>query len=322
MKSEERHHLQENDLVTGLDRLNLWIRPYLAYIVLGLVVVVAGVLWMGYARQVADDENRMAWREFFAASEVGQFEVLIERYPHSPTIAYARLRIADLRFNEGKAMLLKDRPTAMSRLEEAGRLYEGLARAKDVPADVQMQAALGLAITTESRGALSEAVTDYLKLADSFPDTAEAMVAKRYAEELGTDQAKTFYRELASYQPKTPDLSLPEKSGIDAVIPPPPPPTTTPLNGGVKKDSAVNKSEGGITFETIDAPEPPTSPAPDKSAPGKSKIADKPASTIESKPASKEPASKEEASSAAGPKAKTESATPPTKETTSKNKSP
>lgn len=241
MKSEQRHQLEQNDLADWVQSTTGWLRPYVPYLVGSVVVVVAVALIYQYRSGAAEQLQREAWTEFFDANDPAQLEVLVRRYPDSVVVPYAQLRLADFRFEKGKALLTQDHDKALIELDGAIDLYEELAGTNHP--DVSRPAALGKALALETRGSRRKAVEALRGIASQYAGTSAALIAQKRVEQLETDTARDFYQQLMDYRPPAPpSLDLPPRmpdvapqpGSADSIIPPKPsaaqdsPPAPTP----------------------------------------------------------------------------------------------
>ncbi|MFO0948043.1 MAG: hypothetical protein U1D30_19325 [Planctomycetota bacterium] len=277
MKSEERHQLEQNELADWVLRLVGIVRPYLLYMFVAAVVVVGVLIGLSIQSNAKQQTQQDAWREFFTAQDAAQFEVLLSRYPDSLAAPYTRLRIADLKFDEGKKSLITNRAKALSLFDESIKFYEELTKNSSTPSDVKQQAQFGVGLALESKGALEEAKKAYEVVVTEFSGSEYALRAQNRIKQIETPSAKEFYAALADYKPIGANTDLPPLEDNNAI---PVPPPTTP----------------GAAPTT---PEPTATPMPPKEEPATSKeaappVKEEPAASKEAPPSKDEPAPKEE----------------------------
>lgn len=244
MKSEERHQLEQNELADGVARLIQTVRPYLAYVFIAALAIIGAVVGYTYWTSAQARAEEEAWREFMAATDETQFETLISRYPNSKAVPYARLRVADYKFEQGRKALLNNHAKAIALLDQAVKIYDELAQA--APVDVKEQALFCMGMAIESKSAVSEAKGVYERVVSNFPGSEWAMRAQSRIQQLDTPQAKEFYAALTNYKPITASTDLPPLDK-DAGPPPAPPGVTPPQT-------------------PTDIPAPPDEPGPEKAA--------------------------------------------------------
>ena len=211
MKSEERHHLEQNELAGWVMRTVGATRRYSVLIVGAIVVVAAISIFTSVYSSSSQRTEQNAWNMYFGADSPDALKSIITRYADAPTAAYARLRIADYAFREGKELLVTDQEQARRKLTEAADEYASLVdEAKDAPI-VARQAALGVGLAQESMCNLPKAKEAYERVVRDFPETPFAMQASERLEAIETPQAKRFYDKLASYTPPPTSTDLPSR---------------------------------------------------------------------------------------------------------------
>lgn len=282
MKSEERHELEQNELVNWSTRWadQAWRNRWS---ILGVIATIGLVFggWTYYSRSLAA-RTAASWQEFLAATNPEQFQTLVDRYPGSPAVPYARLRMADLRFQEGKARLANNRGDAILKIDEASKLYSALRDDSSLPPDVREQAAMGAAAAIETKGNIADAIAAYKQVSTDFSGTVAALVAQARIKRLESPDAEKFYLQLAEYKPPATSTDLPAKDNfLDSLnIPEMPPGKTT------KKEAKDAKSGGTPTLpeferEKVAVPTPPKSTSTEKpAAPKSSDKAAKPAEKL------------------------------------------
>lgn len=259
MKAEERHHLQQNELNDWLVRLTASVWPYRSHIAIALLLMVAAICWFAYSSHAQAESTSEAWAEFFKADTPELLETLIKNYPGTPAVAYARLRIADARFQEGKQKLTTNRFEALQKLDEAIRLYEYLANDPSSPTDVRERAEYSSALAAESKGALDEAKKEYARVAAQFSGTPDAILAEQREKAIEKPRARAFYAFLADWKPPAASTDLPSRENPS--LDPSRPPTR------VDEGKAAPASKPGMPLLDLkreDVPVPPKSATTEK----------------------------------------------------------
>lgn len=322
MKSEERHHLAENDLEKTLNRWLDKLEPYSNHILGGILLVTAlvvgGILWKRSSQAAVDD----GWTMFSDARSADDFVKVAEAYPESSAAPWAELRAAKLLYDQGVETSLTDRKTSNDDFKQAKDLFEKLLKAKVEP-EVREGALDGLARTLESTsdGNTAEAVKTYETLISEFPDSIYRDFAKYRVEELKKPETQEFLAWFSKQNPKPADrpkptdgsagstLGLPEPPSFDldhdskdATNPFVPPAKTTETPAATDKAATE-----GLPASTTPAEEPVVPPpAPE----GESKDAAPAEKPAEAPPAN----STEESAKTESEPAKTESPAPPASE--------
>jgi tetratricopeptide (TPR) repeat protein len=297
MKPEERHQLEQNELADGVLRLSNKVRPYVPYFLIAIVVVAGASVAYAYWTNAQQQRQEEAWQSFFAAMNENQpdsYETLVARYPDAKVVPYAKLRIADLKFERGKKSLINDRTQALGLIDEAIGLYEALTASSSL--DVQEQAMYCQGLATESKGALGEARSVYERVTTNFPNTIWAARAAERIRQIDTPQAKQFYATLSEFKPIPATTDLPP---LDNSPVPPPPSSVTPL-GEMKEEVPTPPAEAK---EELPAPPAEEKSQPEEKAETEAPKAEeapaaepKPEEPAPEQPKAEEPATEEKAS--------------------------
>ena len=256
------HHPEED--LTALAR---WLRHAMErgaqfWVLVGLAVLVLGaVAFISSGLVAGSSSDSEAWSELTTAKTVEDHLKIAEAHPGTPVSGWAKLQAAKEEFDTGVNDL-----TAPGRKELAGpRLAKALKLFQEVAKEAKntSQAVGGLfgaARTLEARNELDEAIAEYKKVVEKFPDTPSARQSRAMIKALGEPANRLFYKELYTYAPKPtlsstppPESQLPGSGGIGgpgSIFTPPtdfrlPTSPSTPSN---------NAAPAGL-----DAP-PPTSP--------------------------------------------------------------
>jgi hypothetical protein len=210
MKAEHRKELRTNVLYERLTHLwqDLKAGPNTSTIVICLVILLVAIGIIAW-RLVHDSDLRWrsaAWVKDYNATKIDDFEDVAKDYKGTPAAMAARFAEARAKLRQGLDKLAagdsKERDGAATKVEDAGKLYEQLARetdAKTYPFLVQ-EALMGVAKARESQGQLDDALGFYRKLADSKPETDLTRQAQQSINDLNDpatrEKIRTFYDEL------------------------------------------------------------------------------------------------------------------------------
>ncbi len=253
MKSEERHHLAENDLAQILDRWLKKIEPYSNQILLGILIGTVAILGILFFARSGASASEEAWTKFAAAESADDYATVADDYPHSNVTTWARLRAGELYLAQGMQTAVSDRKSTTERLEQAESSFNQVLQAQSVSPEAREQALYGLAVVKEtlSDGNTQPAVETYEELLKSFPDSRFAGLAKHRVDALKTEEAQSFYawfdkqERRPDQRPEPKDLNSLRSSG----------PSGEPLLGEAPDPPAVQRH-----------PNRPPSPRPSVSA--------------------------------------------------------
>ncbi|MGL5095933.1 MAG: tetratricopeptide repeat protein [Planctomycetia bacterium] len=193
---------------------------YLLYATVVILAVGGVVAVQTFNANIAAQKNADSWREFFAAANPGQFEVVAERYAGTPAGRYALLRVADMKYKTAIDGLLNDRSAAVDELKEASKIYEQLADDPVAEPLVRRQAMLTVGLALESQSAIDKAVPVYERVKAEFAGSPEAARAEMRLKALAAPEARAFYNQLAKYEPPTPSSDLPDPTSGFPALPP------------------------------------------------------------------------------------------------------
>lgn len=223
MKSDHRHHLQQNDLGQLTLRVKPWFEQHGVQFVaaVGAVLVVTAVVvwWL----QSSTGRHSAAWSSLPLAATQEKFAETAEKYPGTLPGAWAKLREAEISLEDGISEAFKNRELALANLKRAQEGFEGVLSAKvDLPPAVRERALLGLARTLETTcdGDTGPVIDAYDKVLKEFPNSIFKSLIERQISELKTGGARDFYAWFAQQKPKPPEfqrphdgLKLPEGAG-------------------------------------------------------------------------------------------------------------
>ena len=231
---------------------------------LGTVAVGGVVLYLANALSQADPAVAKPWEALAKAKDADDRLKVAEEYPKSPAASWARLQVAGLRFHEGVDKLTTDREAAGALLRTAGELYREVGKATDKDAPQARLAALGEARTLEARNELKDAIEQYRKVADTWPDSDEGKQAARLADVLKRPESAKFYEQLYAYKAPTARMPGGGRGLFDSLLP-----KGHPRVNGAMPDLDLDLPTGPIRVpeadsKTDDAPKLPDNPfAPD-----------------------------------------------------------
>ncbi|WP_206108007.1 tetratricopeptide repeat protein [Paludisphaera soli] len=186
------------------------------------------------------------WTRLDEAKTADDRLAIAKANPQSPAAPWATLQAASQLYQSGVADLPNNSDAALPTLKKALDLYDQLAKAEPKDSPIAVAAAFGKARTLEARNELPKAVDQYKLVAETWPDAAEAVEAKKLAEELQKPEAAAFYKDLYAFKPTR--VSLPPLGSETLDFPPVVPSPT----------DADAPAEGGLLIP----PPPPSADAP------------------------------------------------------------
>jgi hypothetical protein len=193
--AEERPDLENNDLVEYLQRIGDALRPYATLIAAaGGGLAAAAIAWAVINANLAATRQQ-SWDAYLAALTSGDtmsFNDVADRYPGTEAGMWSRLVLADMALTDGTVLAFRDRAGSRERLETAVELYTAVL-AENPGGLVAERATFGLAKARESLGEIDAARRGYRVVADEFPESALAAVARDHAELLARDSTREWY---------------------------------------------------------------------------------------------------------------------------------
>ncbi len=279
-------HNPEEDL----NLLARWLRramdnPTRFWSLLGaLVLVVVGLAVLGSGISLGRAQSDEAWNELQNTKTPSERAELAEKFPKSPAAQWALLQSAAEFYEKGFLDLPQNRDAAEPQLRKAIDLFQKVADETPDGDPMKRAALLGLARSLEASNKLDRAIEKYELVAKTWPDTADAKLARETAETLRKPESVAFYKQLYEFKPMTATLP-PAGEGNPFSLPLGHPPV-----GGVPDASSLlppsllpptpTKSDSEKTATKDEMPAPVLLPPP----PPKDKAATEPGSTDGSTP--------------------------------------
>lgn len=209
MKAEERKHLKENELQTGLSKawdLATSNSPTATRVWTGILVVLIAVLgWVIYSR-LSVDQSSVLWSRLDFAYNDGELKKIVDEHPNSPQATIANFHLARIKATDGLSRLGTPgssavRDEAASKLDEARKLYIELMKKSDLLPSMAQETLLQLGkieenlatVPTEDgkfRGSIDTAAKYYEDLKAKHPATPFGEEAGQRAETLRKKKAE------------------------------------------------------------------------------------------------------------------------------------
>jgi len=230
MKAKERHELATNELADAMSRWGRKLRPFAAYILIALVVIVGGMVLHHRRKGESEAYRAETMRAFTSAlyagsnefdpdtlkvhdEKVAAMESFLDAYADSPLRALAESSLAGELYNRAICARVKGRGQTEidADLARAKTLYETLSRRDDEMGRWGEYALACIAVQQVSR---EEGEKQLVALAKQYPDSAIEQLANQQLETLRN--AKPL--EFAPPEPLTPpaDKGNGTKSDADA----------------------------------------------------------------------------------------------------------
>src|SRR5690606_3661243 len=114
------------------------------------------------------------WTRFDAAKNADDLIKVAEDFPDTPGASWARLQAATRLFATGVDDLPRNRDAALENLKKAIDLFEEIEKSAPKVSPQAVTAALGKARALEARNERPEAIEQYKRVAETWPDSPEA----------------------------------------------------------------------------------------------------------------------------------------------------
>jgi len=245
--------LEDNDLASGTLALVDRIRPHLGTILLGVLVVFAGLAAWTLIQSQGRARLAAGWDECLAAlaeGDPGRLETVVARYGGTPAAQWAEIVLADTALADGNRLILTDRIQGKRRLEEAVGRYTAVNAQRPGPLAAE-RAILGLAQARESLGELGEARLGYEALVAEYPASPFRGLAEERITALARESTGRWYKWLES---------RPAPAPAESAEQPPAPEPTKPADEPAKPDADSGKPAESPA-KPADPVKPPAQPA-------------------------------------------------------------
>jgi len=170
------------------------IRPYSTWIVVGVIVVVAGFVTTMLIRNWSAAAKVKGWTPYHQAVAQNDMEKLTKvatDFADAPAGEIAALMAANRELNEGSMKVYQDHEEAQLKLNKAVEQFTPLSESGKDP-DIKSRATFGLATAYSCLGDLENAKTNYDKVAEEWPDSALAKLAVERSQRLSRPEVGEF----------------------------------------------------------------------------------------------------------------------------------
>ena len=216
MKAERRHELQTNALADWLNKTFTKLQPHANTILIGALLVVLAIVAVVMLTNRSSNRGAGAWGAYYQATVVEDDDKRItellgvsENHPDTAAGLWARLMAGEARLVRGNNASFKDRAEGREDLDKAQMDFEAVIKGADKLSKKENSLLLqrghwGLARTFEALAMHDEAVEQYQKLAEGWPEDALGKAAADKAEYLeGMSEWFTWYASVDPTKIKT-----------------------------------------------------------------------------------------------------------------------
>ena len=223
MKAERRHELQQNALADWLGKTIEKAQPHANTILIGTLLVVGAIVAVIMLSGRAGSRDAGAWDQYYQATIIDDADTRIaeltgvaEAHPNDAPGLWARLMAGEARLARGANSSFKNRKAGREDLEAAHLDFEAVVKgAASLPAGEKelllQRAHWGLARTFESLVKPDDAIAEYQKLAETYPESALGKAATEKAAHLKS--MSDWYEWYASVDPSTIEPSATREGG-------------------------------------------------------------------------------------------------------------
>ncbi|MEZ6046808.1 MAG: hypothetical protein R3C11_14760 [Planctomycetaceae bacterium] len=287
MKSEERHHLKENDLQNLLIKSKPFFEKNSSMIIaIGLAIVVAAVVYMWINRPPSASTSGAAKGMLLASSQEDYAAIATDsRYKGTAVAEWALVKEAEMLVGNGITLLFSDRAGAISDLKQAIENFDKVLSSTN-DTELKELALYGKACALEAscEGDTSAAIAAFEELVKTVPGSLYVSDSQARIERLKKSNVQSMYKWMAENAGKPQS----EQRPLDGML-------SNPLdNLGIP--GAVNSPSGPQLDLTIPEGTEATPESPESEAtPAEPESSETP-ETSEEPAATEEPAAAEEAS--------------------------
>ena len=204
MKAKERHDLATNELADVLGNVIRKVKPYLSYVLIAAVVIIAVMWWRDKQRKDDLSVSTQTVQGFTVAMatwgadpfetqdrKVEAIEAFLRTHPESPLERLAENALAGELYNRAVVALVdqRDQVAVDADLDRAKQIYERLALGEDA---ISLWAGYGLACISAQKGQTQEAEEQFLALAARNPGSAIEQLANRRLDTLRHARSLVF----------------------------------------------------------------------------------------------------------------------------------
>lgn len=267
MKSERRHHLQQNELAEQIDKAKHWAEPYIVPALVGVIgLAVAYAAYNLFAASSVSKRSEATYELLMGTIPqpgVGEdpesYQQIATNFADSASGEIAKLFQADVLLQRGVAALYRDREEANTLLADAEEAYQTVAKSTSISL-LKSRASYGLALSLESQGKVAEAKEAY-EVVVTLNESAEmTKLAEERIAALDRPQIQEFVTWFSEQKPSAFDPLPPPGVPSGSLLPDSPDITAPPVDSQTAEPSlseALQKlgGSGESTQPLTDNPE-------------------------------------------------------------------
>ncbi|NIL99301.1 MAG: hypothetical protein GTO53_14515 [Planctomycetales bacterium] len=265
MKAKRRQELHTNWLADKLGGQLEDVKPYVTWIVAAVLVLLVAILIFSVRSARQTSELNEGWATFDEVRQQGfsavadnqpvqlnealdDLQALADQFSGRPLGSLARLSLADIHLERGRAQLRENRVTAREHFQQAADQYQIVAQAVHDPT-LKNRALFSLGKSYEWQRKFAKAREYYQQVAGPYRDQAQAR-----AQQLQLSSIDTFYQKFAEWKPPAPPKA-PGSRYPDLELDQQPPPVT----GRIDYQRYLDDTALGLDVD-LPAADPPESP--------------------------------------------------------------
>lgn len=224
------HHYEEDQTL-----LARWLKramskgPTFWMLAAGSAALIFAVGYLISGLTTGKSANAQAWEQVILASSIEDFQRVSETPGDIPAGRWSALSAASRRYREALTRLPADREGAAPILTLALDNFRAIEDDPKADDTLRRLAMVGVARTLETREELADAIAEYQKVAEKWPNTDEGKHAAKRAERLKTPEAIAFYKKFSTYKPRTASTTIGPRGTNRFDMPPGHPDVNGPL---------------------------------------------------------------------------------------------
>ncbi|MEW4488737.1 hypothetical protein AB1L42_11675 [Thalassoglobus sp. JC818] len=215
------HEAETTELEKWLKSAGKKIEPYSNQILIGAialaVVAAISIYWM----RSSDASQGAAWEQFSKATTPAEYEKVASSFSNTQVGAWALLESGRGHLREGLNTALTNRESSDKSLSQAKDAFSQLLDHPHATDEAKADAIYGLATALEvlSGDDLNQAIEQYQRLIDTYPESQHVAWATQRIKDLKKKSASEFYAWFRNQDPKPDDRRLPSDLTGQGTIP-------------------------------------------------------------------------------------------------------
>ena len=203
------HHYEEDQTL-----LARWLKramskgPTFWMLAAGLAALVFAVGYLISGLTTGKSVNAQAWEDVILAGSTEDFQRVSETPGDTAAGRWSALNAASRRYREALSRLPADREGAAPILTLALDGFRVIADDPKSDDTLRRLAMVGVARTLETRDELADAIAEYQKVAEKWPNSDEGKSAAKRVERLKTPEAIAFYKKFNAYKARAASTTI------------------------------------------------------------------------------------------------------------------